>query len=284
MLFGMSNTSSWVFLVGFVICLVTIGFALFAPRLKRVQRDARLRLRDLLLAFVVFHALWLWITPALCLLAWMFWIGDNDHWFYHWNGLIGAAISVAFTGLVVLRIATRRCGPYYFRTVLGASLVLLLMYGGIESYEWMSQIEGSTPRAAAENIMQDMFPSAADERLELVEIGRWGGEAAGESSGITYRIVGPDEPQGQISVTRYSRYWWTIAGSIRYPPFQEQLARAKRDLETAARREIGIEQLREIVEWYPGTDAALEARALLEAVGEEGRPPPGGTADRRSAR
>ncbi len=38
------------------------------------------------------------------MLAWMFWIGDNEHWFYDYAWIFAAAIAIATSSIASARI------------------------------------------------------------------------------------------------------------------------------------------------------------------------------------
>ena len=84
-----------------------------------------------------------------------------------------------------------------------------------------------------------------------------------------YWIVGTDEPRARFVVGSYGRFWWTLGGSGGFPPSQAELSRAKEVLEkTPWESDNAVLILRTIVENYPRTPAAAEARELLESLAE----------------
>lgn len=271
MLIAMNALSQPIVWTGFAACLLMMGFGLFAPCRRGNSAAGRGWWSVVALATVVFPTAWLWLVFMLGLLAWGLWIGDNNHWFYDHLRLIAAALAAPYTGFVAYRVLARPAARYYFRVLFWGYSALLLLFGGLLFSEWASRIYGTTARSAAENVFRGMDLDPARQGLQLIEEQRHGLDHSGAPTGVTFLIAGPEEPRGRITVCRYGWFWWTVAGSQRYPPSKEELARAKKWLGGPVNRDHAPEILRNIVLTYPGTEAAREAQQLLDGLEKEKR-------------
>jgi len=251
--------------LGFVLCLLMIGFGVFMPRPRDISAVKKTWRLILFHGIVVFFAVWIWLGSILPLLAWMLWIGDNEHWFYNSSIYIAAAIASAFAGLVIFRVVKNRASVRYVRMYFWCSIILLVISATIWSYDLVEPIEGTAPKAAAESFLRrsGRFYS------KLVEDQQPSIDFPDRSRCKTYWIMGEEEPKGRITVRHYGWFWWSYAGSERFSPSAEQLQRAKERLQSSQDQDGAILILKSIINDYPNTPASKEARELLRKHGEK---------------
>lgn len=234
----------------------------------------------LFVAFLVFLATWLWLTPAISLLAWAAWFGDNMPLsFRRLTPWLAAGVALVVAATVVVRGRRTESGDRYLRirSVIAVTLLALLAAAGI--YGWASKIYGSTPRAAAEEYLENV--RGLPDPYRLVEERRWGPVKSGAPRWVSYRIVDSrGVNRGRVRVARYSRFWWTFASYAGFPPAGEALERAKELLGDWTRRDAAIRLLREITENHPETAEAEEAARLLEQAESGARQETPGRASR----
>ena len=264
-LVAMTEPTSRVGTACFITCVALMFHAIVWGYSLAPQATAG-RASVLLGATVEFLALWLWLSAALPILAWMFWIGDNEHWFYHYAWLL-AAVLAAGTASITARRALRGAATRSYRAVhFWVPLCLLAAMAGVYLYDFVWRIEGRTAEAAAHNILARM---PYHEPVRLVELTPAEAGEDDKERRRAYWIMGIDEPRGRIVVGRYGRFWWTLGSSGGFPPSQAELSRAKEVLEkTPWESDNAVLILRTIVENYPRTPAAAEARELLESLAE----------------
>lgn len=260
----MSTLTSLLGHAGFILCLLLMGYGLFAPRPKNGSAVHPTFRFVLVRGALVFLALWLWLRVTLPLLGWGFWYGDNDHWFPHYSDYFAVIIALAHAGFVMHRVAGRQASGRYARLHFSGPIALIMLIGIIWVSESIQPIQGTTPRAAAESIVR---PYDFGERVFLVEDPQPKSEFAGDPSAKTFWIMGAKEPRGRVAVRPYGWYWWTDSSFHKFEPSSEALQSAKRLLNRRDFR-IGLTLLNEVVNNYPGTEAANEAKAMLRRLEE----------------
>ncbi|MCK4648154.1 hypothetical protein KAT51_01380 [bacterium] len=256
--------------VGFVLCLFTISYGILASRSRNIFPVSKTHRSILLHGILVFLAVCLWLKFTLPLLAWLLWIGDNEHWFWNCSTYIALAIALGFVGLVVFRINTNRATLRYVRVLFWCSIALLVIFATFWSYELISPIKGTTPRAAAESYLPKGY-ALSGESVELVEDQRPNiyPDLNFRKDCKTYWIMGKKEPRGRITVGPYGRFWWTYGSYEGFPPSAEELQRAKESIQYWRHdRDFAQRTLKRIVRNYPGTKAAKEAQELLDTLDE----------------
>ncbi len=265
LLVAMTELTSRVGTACFIVCVALILHAVAARHSRTPQARASWK-AALIRGSVEVVALWFWLSMALGLLAWGFWIGDNDHWFYHYVWYFAALIALGVSGLSIWRYRRGVASRAYRAIHLWIPIGLIAAIASVYLYDFVSRIEGRTAEAAAQNILARM---PYHEPVRLVEMTRAEAGDVHSERCRTYWIMGTDEPRGRITVCRYRRFWWTYAGSGGFPPSQAELSRAKEVLEkTPWESDRATLILRSIVDNYPNTPAAAAARELLESLAE----------------
>ena len=252
--------------VSFLVCVALIIDALI-PRTStgRKRLDHRWWFLSLI-ATLEYVSIAIWLSFALPILAWMFWIGDNDHWFYHYAWIFAAGIGVAVSAISALRIRNGNATILYERIHLWTPLLLIVLFSGLWGCEFAQRIEGTTAESAASNILEQI--RGFDEPVRLVECLEPPPFGADPMRSKTYWVMGFKEPRGRISVSRYGYFWWTHGSYEGFPPSQKELDRAKDWLKDSAMRHDAFRVLRSIQDNYPNTPAADEAKKLLLSRGE----------------
>lgn len=219
----------------------------------------------MLLALLIFLALWLWLTLGIRLLAWAAWFGDSLPRWFEWAGpLIAAGLALLYPAWMFFRWMFRgQASRRYLQIHVAVAVALLVLMGALHTYEWASRIYGTTPRAAAEAYLEGS--ATEDTVYRLVEESNSRKAGAEGVQWVSYRILGPKGiPQGRITVARYSRFWWTFASSESFRPPDEALELAKKLLDDPTGQSTAVHTLREVVSQHPGTAEAAEAERLLE--------------------
>jgi len=264
-LVAMTELTSRVGTACFIVCVALMFHAIVARRSRTPQAKGSWQ-AALLRAGVEIVALWFWLSIALGLLAWGLWIGDNDHWFYHYAWLIGAVIATGIGALSAWRYRRGAASQTYRAVHLWIPIGLIAAIVGVHFYEFAHRIEGRTADTAAQNVLSRML---YHEPVRLVKMTPAEAGEVDTTRCQSYWIMGADEPRGRITVCRYRRFWWTFASSRGFPPSQAELSRAKEVLEkTPWESDNAVLILQSIVENYPNTSAAAEARELLESLAE----------------
>jgi hypothetical protein len=269
LLFAMTTITYWIGVASFFACVGLIIHSVF-PRRGPAQKPYVLQWYSVVLrAGLEFFSLWIWLSVALPLLAWQFWLGDNEHWFYRTAWLFAAAIAATTSYITVRRIFNKTATPTYSRIHLWVPLVLLMSYGGISVYEFAKPIKGWTAQGAAENVFAQFVASKFfDEPIHLAErTQNLPAYEADPSRCKYYWVMGVNEPRGYFSVCKHGWFWWRESSSARFPPSKKELDRAK-DWITKGNRSGAILILKNIIENYPGTPAETGAKELLQSVGE----------------
>lgn len=214
---------------------------------------------------LVVAAFWLTLAVVLPLLAWLFWIGDNDHWFWRASPYVAAVAALLAAGPLFYRIAAQDTGPRFFLVQGSYGAVVLAAWGAAWLVMMVEPIKGSDPLQAAKEIVREWGEDPEDFTYQPSTNKEVPGYVPDTH---TYLVVGPEEPRGRITVQRHMGYWWKAIATHRYPPSAGELARVKqliaRDPTNSSIRLI----LEEIEYDYPNTSAAEEAVELLRKLKE----------------
>jgi len=212
-------------------------------------------------------ALSVWLACGLPLLGWMFWFGDNEHWFWYHGWIIGVIISVSATGIATARISKTGATLRYLRLHYWTSLALIVSFGAVYGYESLRSVEAATPELASRRIFARLAPFI-DEPVSYVE--HVGPLPHGFDADLckSYWIMGANEPRGRFSICHHKWYGWKYVHSEIYPPSVDELKRARQWLAESTNRYEVISILRNVITNYPDSPAETEAKELLKSIGE----------------
>jgi hypothetical protein len=266
-LFGMSQIGSLLLVASFATCIVLVIYALspFGSRPKD-QPPAR-RLAWVLLAPLEFAALWPWLTGGIGILIWLLVFGDNMNERLH-NIYIrtpATMIAVVTSVVVALRLARGAASRRFARIHLWGSVVLLLTYGALHGYDYVSRIEGTTAQRAAENIMARYYPAHVAEGQRLVERNFDLDSGIDPTRSKCYYFMVGNEPTVRITVHKIGRLAWALGSSRPVLPSGDRIERAKQAIKEND-PDLAEFILKEVIDDYPETAAESEARELLESL------------------
>ena len=271
MILAMTQLTSWVGIVSFLICVALIIHAV-SPWSRTSSDHLQPQSWSLCLRFILECAsFFIWLVCGLPLLAWSLWIGDNEHWFYHYSWAFAAIIAVSVSAIATARISKHGAPARYLRLHLWLPVVLILSFGTVVAYESVRTIEGTTADTAAQEVF-DRLTARMDQPVKYVE--HVGPLPHGLDPAICkyYWILGPNEPRGRFSICRHKWYGWQFDHSDLFPPSVEELNRAKKWLSGSTNRPGAILILQSVITNYPNTAAESEARELLALLGESAPP------------
>ena len=148
-------------------CAAWIVYLLVAPP-PAVEERARVAIsRVFFLATLAFAAIWFWMGVALPLTAWMFFLGDNSHWFYDYSAHIAAAIALLASLVAFVRTTCGTVSRRYVRFLAWSPPLLLLAAAAVVLEDYLSQVEGLTAESAAQHLLETNVPRrTASMRLE----------------------------------------------------------------------------------------------------------------------
>lgn len=253
--------------MAFVMCVALIIHAV-CPWSSRTRDGVKPRFWSLCVRFILECAsIFIWLACALPLLAWAFWIGDNDHWFYHYAWVFAAIIAVSASLIATARVSKHGATARYLWLHLWLPLVLILSFAAVLGYESVRTIEGTTAESAAQEVF-DRLTTQLDQPVRFVEHVGTLPHGLDPARCKSYWILGPNEPRGRFSICRHKWYGWQFAHSELFPPSVEELDRAKKWLSGSTNRDGAILILQSVVANYPNTPAETEARELLESIAE----------------
>jgi hypothetical protein len=199
-----------------------------------------------------------WLAIAIPLLAWGFWIGDNEHWFYSWSPVFAAVVAAAIPLVATVRTAKVGATAAYLAIHLWGSVFLLLSFVVAIGYESVHDIEGFTAESAAQKVFEQMASHMA-QPVRLVEHVDPGQHLPGCRH---YLILGADEPRGRFSICPHWWFGWSYASSYMFSPSRDELARARAMLEEGD-SDRAAHVLQEVIANFPGTPAEAEAKELM---------------------
>jgi len=240
----------WIYL-GIPLGMVVVGAVPMCPRSRDAPGSVSLAKAGLM-AVLVLVATGLAVWQGGYLLAWLLWIGDNQHWFYSLIPCLALMLSLCLAAFVVRNSYRGYWSRRSLAILLWPSVIVLALFVTNQLSQDVRRIAGFDPATAA------LSPFPPSERSTLMLTAK----TDSSESCRTYAVVA-EEPRGQVRVCR-RRWWWTVARFEKYEPSAMALERAQKLLEAPQDSENGIWVLRQIVERYPGTSAASRAQELLQ--------------------
>lgn len=211
---------------------------------------------------VVFLGHWMLGGTILPLLLWLFWIGDNDHWFWHTGHYWIAALAGFFTSVVAARVLLWRAGWRYAAVNCLAAVMGLLLLGWFYGARFARDIDGWSPEAARKQAVA-RHPNVS--RIPLT----WSRVKTEfnlpPEQCVTFLGGDHEGPYCRVTVCRHGLLWWKQRTLLVLPPRKRALAQLKEFVLTNPNDAPLL--LQQFVNDYPGTSEAEEARQLLEQVG-----------------
>lgn len=261
----MGPITGWISYISFLICIALVAHAVLPwssiARARVSPSKWSLGARFILEC----SALFLWLVYGLALLAWALWIGDNDHWFFHYGWIISFVIALGVSTISIVRIYRNRANARYLKLHLWTPLALLLSFVLTFGYESLSDVEGRTAESAAKAVF-DRMAAKMDQPVTLVQHDGPPPHGRHPDNYKAYWIWGPDEPRGRFSISRHPWYGWRRTYTEYLPPSADELASAKEFLTDIGDRDMAILILQNMIKNYPNTPAETEAREFLESI------------------
>jgi hypothetical protein len=261
-------------MIAIATCVALVLHALFARRAESHKADASkplpsqtgaFSLGAMLAVVLVMAAFWITLTPMLTLLAWAFWIGDNDHWFWRASPAVGAVAAALASAPLFRRIVAQDTGRrfYWVQGTYGAAV--LAMWGVTWLLQMAHPIKGSDPLQAAKAVVREWDENPEDFTYQdsfNKEVPDYVPDTH------TYLVIGPEEPRGRITVQKHLGYWWKPIATHRFPPSAGELARARQWMERGG-NDKGVLLILDQIEYdYPNTPAADDAAELRRKLQE----------------
>jgi hypothetical protein len=197
------------------------------------------------------------------LFAWGMFIGDQDHWFYHYAWVFVAVFSSVVMVIATVRISKRGATKLYLWIHLLAPILLLSTFAAATIHEQTKGILADTAEEAAQMIFAEMAPKF-DEPVTLVANTHILPSDLTADGRKVYWIMGAKEPRARFSVIPHHRYGWQRADWSGIPPSDKELARAKDWLTSNKAGAIAV--LKRIILDHPNTPVQAEARELLKSI------------------
>lgn len=208
--------------------------------------------RSVLSGLLIFGAFACAAGSAIEGIVWLFFVGDNESWFYHHVRLVSLLSAVGMTGVFAIRVGLRRASSRYQRTCAMAAWLFVVFWSSALSAEYIRQIEGLTARGAAEN----GWPAG----WRFVEFGR--GALPHGRDYVEYLAYEDVRPRLHVRVVRNPWLGWSRGSSMRLEDPEQVLSRAKAAAEYG-NRESAILIAKNLVDYYPGTPERKEALRLI---------------------
>lgn len=246
-------------IAGIVVCGALLFYMVFASWPKERDETADPHLWTLVVvAPTIFAATWLWLSLALPLIAWGFWIGDNEHWFYDAARGVAALAAVVSTTLFCARVLLRTVRPRYVRVQTWGAVILLLLGATYVTADTLKQALGFRPEAAAQRVVQRGYPYDVSELKQVLK------EVRGNCH--TYLFRNDREPKMQVTVCRYRWILWRGGGSqlfVPHPNVWDSIERFRN-----ARPDLARRQLEGVMKQYPDSEASERAERELSKMRE----------------
>jgi hypothetical protein len=212
---------------------------------------------------LVLAAFWVTLVVVLPILAWLFWIGDNDHWFWRASPYVAAVVALLAAGPLFYRIQAQDTGRRFFLVQASYGAAVLAAWGAAWLVLMIEPIKGSDPLQAAKAIVREWGEDPEKFTYQPSTNKAIPGYVPDTH---TYLVVGAEEPRGRITVQRHMGYWWKPIATHRFPPSAGELARARQALARGGNEKNVLLILDQIEYDYPNTRAAREAAELKRKV------------------
>ena len=241
-------------------CVAWIAYLLVAPPPRTEPAKVAISWAFFLVT-LAFAAIWFWMTLALPLTAWFFFIGDNEHWFYDFSPHIAAGVALLASLAAFLRTTWGTASRLYVRLLAWSPPLLLLAAAAVVAEDALSRVDGWTAQSAAQRILQTDVPRTnAAMRLE---------EHPGPplypdmpQDHRSFWIVEGGEKVGLITVAPNRLLGWHLSRSHRFNDQADVLVDAKVYLSQGDNQSARY-FLEQVIANLPGTPTEQEARRML---------------------
>lgn len=174
---------------------------------------------------------WLSLSMVVPMLAWLFWIGDNEHWFWHVWPVVTAALAILATAPLVYRTLATPLGSHFFSVQTFFAAAVCGLWGAFWLASLLEPIQGLSPLAAVHTVVRNYGRDPND--FSYVETDE--SEPLFPKDPANYRtflVMDEDEIRARITVHRHLGSTWKQVG----------------------------------VSWYPNAAAAREGQQMLEEL------------------
>jgi hypothetical protein len=204
-------------------------------------------------------------------------LGDSENPSFYdlskWGSPIAALFlaSFAFVRLTLGRVDTR-----YPKINLMGSLMMISVTGGVFAYEFIREIDGSSPRAAAESAFANYRVdgnSLLDPNLPLqLKQGvpprsDYPGTMPADRTFVRYQ---GDDPLSWVIVSPHGPYWYRVSSSGQLIPSEQVWQNIRQFWDK--RPQLSRSSLLKVIKNYPGTKAERKATQLLEQLNQDHPP------------
>jgi len=148
---------------------------------------------------VIFLAHWYAARIVIPLFVWAFILGDNGGWFFDASTYLTLIPAAVMTFFIAARVMLCGAAREYATWNCVGSAVVLLVIGSFHAHHFLSQIQGSTPEAAARSIAARSGLNSHE--LQLVPVKTEMHFPSGKC--LTYRGIDGSGPRCRITVCRH---------------------------------------------------------------------------------
>ncbi len=216
---------------------------------------------------VIFLGHWHAAGLMIPLLAWSFWLGDNESWLWNVVAALVCVVAGGVTILITARVIVWRAGTRYaWLNTIGTALWLVSFF----TYEYLRRVDGLAAESAARHIAERRIFRPEDASFEetLILKREVADFVRQDNSCRTFLVSDADGPRCRVTICRHGPFWKEKLVDV-FPARQWAFYQAKESLELYPERAPGM--LDRIVKNYPGTPEADAARQILSDLNNHSR-------------
>ncbi|MEX2176308.1 MAG: hypothetical protein WD872_18240 [Pirellulaceae bacterium] len=247
-----------------LLCAGLMTFLLVAPLPRPDGRAKVATSKVFIFASLAFAAVWIWLRFALPGIAWMFFLGDRNHWFYDHSSTVAALVALLVSCAAFLRPTLGTASRRYVRFLTWAPPILLVAAAAVAVDSTLSPVQGLSGESAAQSILNSNVPGTnATMRLQAHT-----GPPMDPDTPIdnkSFWIVDGGEKVGLIVVRPNSLIGWQHSRSHRFSDSTDILIDAQVYVKLGENEKARY-CLEQILSNLPGTPAEKEARRLLTTI------------------
>jgi len=247
-----------------LVCAHLMVYLLAAPLPRSDKRVGMAMSKAFVFASLAFAAIWFWMGGAFFMIAWLFFLGDNNHWFYDHVSDIAAVVALAVSCAAFLRTTLGSASQLYVSSLAWIPPILLVTAGAVSIENTLSSVEGLTPESAAARVFKTNVPRISPTmRLEAHAGPPMHSDTPSDHK--TFWIVEGREKVGLIVVRPNPLLGWQHSRSHRFGDSMDILIDAQVYIELGENVKARY-CLEQIIKNLPGTPAEKEARRLLASI------------------